>query len=159
MISEPGRLRGPADSDILSRVLDPGQARELGGSLRRIRDDVVAQPRGGRTLAWYQGAGVFFDLFLEWAGGAEVHWLQMTRAGRFVECDFPSRSLVTGRTGDGEHRDVPRSHPHSRALSPDPTADVGLLDELISIVESRANEAPFDTLSNQLREQIGRAHV
>jgi hypothetical protein len=131
-------------------VLSPNQARELGASLRRIRPDAVAQPVGGATLEWYQGTGVFFDLFLERSGNSGVQWLQMTRGGRYIECEFAKPSVATGDTGELEPRDV--AHPHSRELSPDRRPDIGLLDELIQILGSCSDQAPFEALLNQLRE-------
>jgi len=137
-------------SDTIAEMLDSRQARELGRSLRRIRDDVVAQPASGRIRQWYQGAGKYFDLFLERPAHSDVDWLQMALAGRYVECDLARRHLVTGDTGDWEPRVV--AHPHSHRLSPDAEPDFELLDDLIRIVGARANEAPFDALSTRLRE-------
>ncbi len=131
-------------------MLDPQRAREIGLSLRRIRDDVVAQPTAGLRREWYQGNGDFFDLFLDRNADSGVGWLQMSRGGRYIECDFAKQFFVTGITGDRKPREV--AHPHSQELLPDPLPDIGLLDDLIRILGSRSNEVAFEGLTNQLRE-------
>lgn len=126
------------------------EARDVARSLRRIRDDVVAQPASGRKLEWYQGADAFTDLFLERDRDGSVAWLQWVRGGRYLDCDLESGRVVTGRTGDFEPGDGWR-HAHSRALERDACVDLEQLDDLIGIVAARADEPPFDVLRARLR--------
>jgi hypothetical protein len=74
----------------------------LAASLREIEPTILVQTAGLRRV-WFQGAGPYFDVFVDLDDTGKLDWFQCSLRGRVVTWDR-TRGLQTGNTNEMEIR-------------------------------------------------------
>lgn len=114
----------------------------LGATLRRINQKLLKTSNSNHLeRIWYQGEEPYFDVFFDLLED-EVIWFQFTLRGQCITWHKNQPGLETGLTF--ENQTAASKHPASKIIHMDRNVDCNFLDIVQAIMQTRANDFPFD---------------